>query len=227
MKPSVSRVSLTWFGNMTLIEQITVARPAQAEFTEKKSRFICRLFPVADEEQAKRLLEQVRAENKGARHNVYAWIIGEQDEFMRSSDDGEPSGTGGRPVLESLKQAGLHNVMAVVTRYFGGILLGASGLTRAYAKAVQLAIDAAQRVVRFPAAKYAATIDYTYLAKAESLLAAEEVLIEDRVFGEKICLICAVKDENVSAIRDKLLKISNGSIRLDDLGEKTWLEKPL
>ena len=204
----------------------TVSAHAEAEFTEKKSRFIGQLFPVEDETAAKEILEQIRTKHKTARHNVYAWIIGEQDQFMRSSDDGEPSGTGGHPVLESLKQAQLHNVMVVVTRYFGGILLGAGGLTRAYAKAAQLAIDAAQKIYRLPAGKYAITVDYGYLTKTEALLESAGVQIRNKVFGENVCLICAVADNELPALRDKLTELSNGSARTDDLGEKTYLEHP-
>lgn len=206
---------------------MTIATPSVAEFTEKKSRFIGQLYPVEDEAAAKDILEQIRSANKGARHNVYAWIIGEQDQFMRSSDDGEPSGTGGRPVLESLKQAQIHNVIIVVTRYFGGILLGAGGLTRAYAKAAQLAIDGARKVFHVPAGKYAITIDYGCLAKAEDLLASIECQIKDRIFGEKVCLLCAIADNDLAALAEKLTELSNGDARIDDLAEKTFMERPV
>lgn len=109
---------------------ITITQPISAELIEKKSRFIAQAAPVDSEKQAQSFLEEIRNKHRGARHNVYAWIIGSNNEVMRSSDDGEPAGTGGKPVLETIKKSSLQNIVLVVTRYFGGILLGAGGLTR-------------------------------------------------------------------------------------------------
>ena len=124
-------------------EMITVADYASAEFTEKKSRFIGHIAPAGDEKEAQQFLERIRAEHKAANHNCYAWVCGENDSQQRSSDMGEPSGTAGRPILEAIKRADLHNTAVVVTRYFGGILLGAGGLTRAYSRAARDALAAA------------------------------------------------------------------------------------
>jgi len=203
----------------------TISQIAEAEFTEKRSRFIGQLAPADTEEDAKKFLDRIRSEQKGARHNVYAWIIGEHDQFMRSSDDGEPAGTGGRPVLESIKQADLHNVVLVVTRYFGGILLGAGGLTRAYAKAAQLAIDSAKKIVRIPAGKYALTIDYGFLTKAVALLEESGCQILDKIFSDKVLLICAAATSDIPMLKEKLTDMSRGSFRLDDLGETAFLER--
>ena len=206
---------------------LTISSPAIAEFTEKKSRFIGQIAPADDEDSAKRFVEDIRRQQKGARHNVYAWIAGDQNQFMRSSDDGEPAGTGGRPVLESIKQAGLHNVVLVVTRYFGGILLGAGGLTRAYARAAQLAIDDAAKIYRIPAAKYALTVDYPLLSKTETLLASAGAQIKDRIYGEQVYLIYAVAAAEAQPLLKQLQEISLGSASWQELDEATYLEQSL
>lgn len=207
--------------------QITIAAPVCAEFTEKKSRFIGQLFPAENEDEAKAMLADVRNRNKGARHNVYAWIIGEQDQFTRSSDDGEPAGTGGKPVLESLKKANLHNVVLIVTRYFGGVLLGAGGLTRAYARAAQMAIDQSQKICRTPAKKIVISIDYTFLTKAESILNSLQVQIRDKIFSDKVCIICAASLDIIPQLAAKLQEASNGSYHLEQLAESAYLEQYL
>ena len=111
-----------------------------AEIVEKKSRFIASLRPVKTEEEALLFLEETRKKYWDARHNCYAWIIGEHGEQKRCSDDGEPQGTAGVPMLEALKHSGLTNILAIVTRYFGGTLLGAGGLVRAYTQGVSEAV---------------------------------------------------------------------------------------
>ncbi len=203
---------------------ITIADPAIAELSEKKSRFIGQAFPVASEEQARRYLDETRARHHEARHHVYAWVIGEDSSLMRSSDDGEPTGTGGRPVLEIIKRAGLRDIIIIVTRYFGGILLGAGGLTRAYAKAAQLALAAATKIERIPAHKYALTLDYAFLGKIESYLQQNNIMLIEKIFAEKICLICAIDDSMISPFSTHLHDLSHGSLRIDDLAEAIFID---
>ena len=115
------------------------------EIIEKKSRFIAQVFPVQTEQEAMRSIEQTKKKYWDARHNCYAFILGEHGEVSRCTDDGEPSGTAGRPILEVLHGAGVHDILVIVTRYFGGILLGAGGLVRAYSHGAKIAVDAAKR----------------------------------------------------------------------------------
>ena len=121
----------------------TIEREISYEFTEKKSRFIGWIAPVASQEEFSELLERKKKQYWDATHNCSAVIIGAKKEFMRFSDDGEPQGTAGLPMLEALKQSGLTDLLAVATRYFGGTLLGAGGLVRAYSKSVAGALKAA------------------------------------------------------------------------------------
>ena len=124
----------------------TVLGASEAEFTEKKSRFIGRCFPVETEDEAFAVIADVKKRHWDATHNCYAFIVGENGLTQRFSDDGEPSGTAGMPILDVIKQKGLTNTLIVVTRYFGGILLGAGGLVRAYSKAAASAVDCADMV---------------------------------------------------------------------------------
>ena len=145
-------------------EYITIREPAETEIVIKKSRFIGRLLRAETPEEGIAALEAVKKRHWDATHNCSAMIIGENREFMRCSDDGEPQGTAGVPMLEALKMSGLTNVLAVVTRYFGGTLLGAGGLVRAYSASVAETLKAAEKIRRAPYAVYAMeAVSYTHL----------------------------------------------------------------
>jgi len=137
----------------------TVISPEMAEFTEKKSRFIGAISPVADESVARAFIDERRNIHREANHNCYAYIIRDGN-TLRYSDDGEPSGTAGLPILEVLRREGLWNVAVVVTRYFGGTLLGAGGLVRAYTHGAKIAVDAAKRVTMCPCTLFMLETDY-------------------------------------------------------------------
>lgn len=205
----------------------TVATYAVDEFIEKKSRFIAHIAPAADEECARAFVDSIVAEHRAATHNCYAWVCGDNDRWQRSSDDGEPAGTAGRPILEAIKRSDLHNTVIVVTRYFGGILLGAGGLTRAYAKAAQLAINAAQLVQCIRAYRYAATFDYSWLGKVDSCLRQSGIEPDNRLFADQVCLVFAATEEQYAVLRKNLIDISGGRIHLQDLGEETVLTLPV
>ena len=125
------------------MEYRTIAAPVSASFVEKKSEFIAQLFPVRTQEDAVEAIENVRKQHRRARHNVYAYLLREGN-ASRYSDDGEPQGTAGMPILDVLQKNGLTDICCVVTRYFGGVLLGANGLVRAYSHSTALAIENAQ-----------------------------------------------------------------------------------
>lgn len=206
---------------------VSVAGYASAEFIEKKSRFIGHISPAATEEEAFSFLNQIRAEHKGATHNCYAWQIGEQDQFQRSADAGEPAGTAGRPILEAIKRADLHNTIIVVTRYFGGILLGSGGLTRAYGKSAALAIDAAQRVAQVPACRVVFFFDYGLLGKVESFLAQQDLVIEDKTYAEQVCFLCIVEKSAFSQIKKSMIELSSGTMRWQELEGDVILNQPI
>ena len=202
---------------------ISVAAEAEAEFIEKKSRFIGRIKQVADEAEAKAFIESVRAAHREANHNVYAFVIGVSGEIQRSNDAGEPAGTAGRPVLEAIKKAGLQNVAVVVTRYFGGILLGAGGLTRAYGRAAALAIEQAQRLRYLPAQLAALHFGYDLTGRVEALLAVHGAQIRDKSFGETVCYLAAIPLHELKSLQKALAEASNGALRFQDLPEQEYI----
>ena len=208
-------------------EYLSVAAEAEAEFTEKRSRFIGRIKPVESESCAKEFVESVRAAHREANHHVYAFIIGAASEIQRSNDDGEPAGTAGRPVLEALKQAGLQNVALVVTRYFGGTLLGAGGLARAYGRAAGLAIGLAKPVRCLPSLLISLHFAYDMIGRAESLLALSGAVIRDKSFAGDVCYLAVVPISRLKKLEQGLAEAGNGAIRLQDMGERLYLQEEL
>ena len=148
---------------------------AVAEIVEKKSRFIAYVRPVNTEEEATSFIDEIKKKHWDARHNCSAFVIGKNNELTRCSDDGEPSGTAGKPMLEVLLGQGLHNVAVVVTRYFGGVLLGTGGLVRAYQAAVKEGILASKILEKFSGAMYKVETDYNGIGKIQYILAKENI----------------------------------------------------
>jgi len=203
---------------------VSVAAEAEAEFTEKKSRFIGRIKPVSSEIEAKAFIDSVRAAHREANHHVYAFVVGAADEIQRSNDAGEPSGTAGRPVLEAIKKAGLHHVALVVTRYFGGTLLGAGGLTRAYGRAAALAIEQAHPVNYLPAELCALYFDYTLVGRVEGLLAEYGVCIQNKSYAESVCYVAAIPVARLDKLKRTLIESSNGTLRFQQLSEQLYIK---
>ncbi|AEM78568.1 YigZ family protein [Thermoanaerobacter wiegelii] len=165
-----------------------------AEIEIKRSRFIGHAKPVSSEEEAIKFIEEIRASHRMATHNVYAYVIGENDEIQRFSDDGEPSGTAGIPVLNVIKKEGLKNVAVVVTRYFGGILLGAGGLVRAYTKGAKVGIDAAGIIEKIHAKRVILTFDYTFLGKIQNELLKKGYYIRDTIYSDKVSIVLHIEE---------------------------------
>ncbi len=168
-------------------EYRTVEKEASTEFEEKKSRFIATVKPVSTEEEAVRFIEGLRSRYWDASHNVYAYYINDNSGnsiFQRYSDDGEPSGTAGLPVLEAIKKQQLQDVAVVVTRYFGGTLLGAAGLVRAYGKSASLGLEAAGVIKRQLCYAVGLISEYTWLGKVQSLIAGKGYLIDKAVYEQ-------------------------------------------
>ncbi len=192
----------------------TVSQEASGEITEKRSRFIAAVKPVRTEDEATAFIEELRKKYWDARHNVFAYII-EENGIMRYSDDGEPAGTAGLPVLDCIKKEGLSNIAVVVTRYFGGILLGTGGLVHAYSKAAKEGIAAALPVDMALCTEVSLFCDYTLLGKIQNELCRGNVLTGDTVYTDsvKVCAFVPVSDtENfVKNMTDK----TNGQVRIE------------
>jgi uncharacterized YigZ family protein len=188
-----------------------IRRPAQAELVEKKSRFIANIFPVETEEEALSYIEAIKKKNYDARHNCYAYIVGPADEFVHCSDDGEPAHTAGRPMLDILKKSDIHNVCVVVTRYFGGILLGTGGLVRAYGDAVKLAIEECEI---YELARYVpinVRTDYSSHGKISNWAANQGFVITKLVYTENVEFDLCVTPECVEEALKMITNITNGS----------------
>lgn len=165
----------------------TIEGDAGAEIVEKKSRFIARLRHVETEEEALALIDEVKAANRTARHNVYAYAL--RSGRVRYTDDGEPSGTAGMPVLETLQHAGLQDVACVVTRYFGGVLLGTGGLVRAYTRAVQEAIARAAAVTIVPCSDVTLTVPYSAYEQVVRIASAHDAQTLSCDFTDTVAMV--------------------------------------
>ncbi len=196
----------------------TVSEPVSASFTEKRSEFICYLAPVKTSEEAVDFINSVRAEHRKAKHNVYAYIL-RDDNISRYSDDGEPQGTAGVPVLDVLQKRGLTDVCAVVTRYFGGILLGGGGLVRAYSHAVSIACDSAKIMNMCMCHRLRIKTDYGMYGKISYILPRFDTITVSSDFGSDIILEILVLNENLDALKKELVEITNGAVDVEDCGE--------
>ena len=197
----------------------TIEAPAQDEFVEKKSRFIGQIAPVSTEEEAVAFVNSIRERHREATHNVYAYVL-RQNQLMRFSDDGEPQGTAGKPVLEVVLREKLVDVAVVVTRYFGGILLGAGGLVRAYAQGAKTAVDAARVLNMQPAAVLELDMGYDFYGKATYILPGHEVQVLDSVFAEGVRLRLLCKAARLPAFTRDLTELSSGTVAPLVLEEK-------
>ena len=199
------------------------AGAGEIELVEKKSRFIGRIFPVETAEQALDILQKLKKQHWDASHNVYAYVL--ENGVMRMSDDGEPQGTAGMPTLEVLKKEEVCNVLCVTTRYFGGTLLGAGGLTRAYGKACKMALDAAGIAVMQPHAVYTVDCPYALLEgvrrQFESFGAAEE----SADYGAEVRLSVCLPAEQGEAFCARLVDKTNGVVTPVLAGEKRLAKK--
>ena len=193
----------------------TIYEYASDSFTEKKSEFIGHIAPVKTAEEAVEFINKIKSENRKARHNVYAYVLCEGN-ISRYSDDGEPQGTGGIPVMDVLKKTGLTDVCVVVTRYFGGVLLGASGLVRAYSQGCSLAVNAARKMVMCDCSRFSFSCDYNLYGRISYVLPEFHVLMEKEDFADKVNLSMLIKSELCESFRKKICDISNGQIKLSE-----------
>ena len=196
-----------------------VYQGGEGEIVEKKSRFIAEIRPVESEEEATAFIAEVKKKYWDARHHCSAFTIGENNEVARCSDDGEPAQTAGRPMLDVLLGRELHNVCAVVTRYFGGTLLGTGGLVRAYGGAVQEGLKNCVVLEKCLARKWKVGTDYSGLGKVQYILAEAELPILDSEYGEGVDLTILVPFDQAGAAGKKLIESTNGRCRIEKLDE--------
>lgn len=196
----------------------TVSEAAEASFIEKRSEFIGYIAPVKTDEEAVNFINTIKAKHRKAKHNVYAYIL-RKDNISRYSDDGEPQGTAGVPVLDVLQKRGLTDVCVVVTRYFGGILLGGGGLLRAYSHAASLACDAAHTMDMCLCHRLKICTDYGMYGKLTYILPNFETITVNSDFADSVTLELLVLSEKLSALISEITEITNGSAEITDCGE--------
>ena len=199
----------------------TIEGSAEARFIEKKSEFIGYIRHTATEKEALDFIAEIRAMHRKATHNCYAYILRENN-LSRHSDDGEPGGTAGVPIYEVLRKEGLTDITCVVTRYFGGVLLGAGGLVRAYTKGAKIACDAAVTLDMRTAAQLELRLDYTWYGKIGKTLGCYDVRIQNEDFGADVTITLFIPAENEDVFRTELTDICGGSISVQKLGETEY-----
>lgn len=196
----------------------TISKPANASFIEKRSEFIGYIAPVKTNDEAIDFVNSIKAMHRKAKHNVYAYIL-RNDNISRYSDDGEPQGTAGVPVLDVLQKRGLTDVCVVVTRYFGGILLGGGGLVRAYSHATSLACDAAHIMNMCLCRRLKIKTDYGMYGKISYILPNYDTITVNSDFGTEVTLEILVLSEKKNALLKDITEITNGSADVDELEE--------
>jgi len=204
----------------------TIKNEAVSEFEEKKSVFIGHAIRVCEESEARDFINRIKGEHKEARHNVYAYVIGENMGIQRYSDDGEPQGTAGVPVLEAIKKNGVTDVAVVVTRYFGGVLLGKGGLVRAYSKAASDAIKEGEIVERVKGVPLSIEIEYDALGKLQYLFEQNGWFIEDTVYTEKVNLMTYCETEKIQEFSGKVIEALNGRCVISEGDEEYFFKNP-
>ena len=197
-----------------LLSYKTLREENAAEFIINKSRFIGYGCPCQTEVVALSFLSRIRTKHKVATHNCYAYIIGLNSGIMRYSDDGEPGGTAGMPIIEGMKARGVVNCAVVVTRYFGGILLGAGGLVRAYAQGSKTALDAAGVVVMEKSARYMIEVDYSTWQRLEYFLRSAPVIIEHNEFGASVVCTLMVRVKDADDLISEITRVTDGTAEI-------------
>lgn len=197
---------------MALKAYKTLLRRGEDSFVINKSRFIGYGCPCESEAEALDFLAEIRAKHRDATHNCYAYIIGANMGVMRYSDDGEPGGTAGMPIIEVMKARGVTNCAVVVTRYFGGVLLGAGGLVRAYSQGAAAAVNACGVGVMHPTARYLMEIPYPMLNRMDFFLKSEPVIVEDKAYTDVITYTLIVRTGDEAGFLARLTDMSEGRV---------------
>ena len=200
-----------WEVVMTPLSYKTVFCEGCGEIVEKKSRFIAHVYPVTVVEEAEEIINRLKKEYWDARHNCYAYIIGKDGMNKKCSDDGEPQGTAGKPMLEVLTGEGLVNVLVVVTRYFGGVLLGTGGLIRAYQGVVKEGLKESEVIEKKYAEKVTVSVDYTFMGKIQYIAASLDVITNDIIYDDKVNFSFVVLPDKMKPLNDKIMEATSAT----------------
>lgn len=200
----------------------SIHKEGRDEIIINKSKFIGSACPVETEEEALEFIDRIKKEFKDATHNVYAYVLGENSNIQRYSDDGEPTGTAGMPVLNVIKQENLKNTAVVVTRYFGGVLLGAGGLVRAYTKGAKIALNSGIIVDKnlFYDVKF--KLDYTLLGKMDNELLKNNFIVVEKIYEEQVIFKLISENENLEKITALVNEITSGKAEIT-VGQAAYL----
>ncbi|UQS86988.1 YigZ family protein [Nicoliella spurrieriana] len=202
---------------------LTVKTSGSNEIDIKKSRFIGSVKRVKTEAEAKEFVAQIIEENKSATHNCFAYMVGQDDHIQRKSDNGEPSGTAGLPILDAIKLKQLHDVAVVVTRYFGGIKLGAGGLIRAYSNATTEAINKVGVVERILQTKINIEIEYSLLEQLKYFLEQSDIYIDDIQYGADVTVVVAVPADQIEGFKKQVIELLNDRAKIST-GDQEYFE---
>ena len=194
------------------------------EYIVEKSTFIGYAKPIKTEEEAIEFINEIKKKHKDATHNVWAYTIGENMNIQRYSDDGEPQGTAGIPTLEVIKKEDLRDVVVVVTRYFGGIKLGAGGLVRAYTKGAKVGIEAGIVIEKVKYIEVKIKIEYTQIGKVQNEIMNLGFKVKDTIYSEDVELIVYVRNEEAQSLMDRIIDITSGTADVS-LGEEYYLSE--
>lgn len=208
-----------------LLQYLTIKDYGEHEIVIQKSRFICYVSRATTEEEAQEFIQKIKKQNWNATHNCSAYLIGEQDQIQKANDDGEPSGTAGVPMLEVLRKQGIKNCVVVVTRYFGGIKLGAGGLIRTYGKAVSEAIKELGVIERKTMKTMFINIDYTLLGTIQSRLEGTEYLLSQVHYTDKVSVEVLIDVDAEETFNSWVVDMTNGKAEVI-AGETSFREIP-
>ena len=205
---------------------LLLTKGAEAELVEKKSRFIATVRPVSSEEEAIAFIDEMKKKYYDARHNCSAFIIGSNAQMTRSSDDGEPSGTAGKPMLEVLLGSGIRNIAAVVTRYFGGTLLGTGGLVRAYSGVLKEALESCETARQHVGVKCKIKTDYNAVGKIQYLIAGKEIQTEDTVYAENVEMTVIAPIEEYDRLCKEIVEATSARAEIEEI-ERLYYVQPI
>lgn len=208
-----------------LIKYRTIHSFGSDEIIINKSRFIGYAKPISSEDEAIGFIQEIKSKHRDATHNVYAYVYGENNNIQRYSDDGEPTGTAGIPVLEVIKKENLRNVVVVVTRYFGGTKLGAGGLVRAYTKGAKTGLEAGLIVDKILYKSIKIRIDYTLYGKVENELLKLEYVIDDVIYDDAVNIILLCETDNIDKLIDIITELTSSKMTYEELDEKYYSVK--
>ncbi|MDN5895961.1 MAG: YigZ family protein [Nocardioides sp.] len=204
---------------------LTIARDGSAEIEVKRSRFLCTLRRVESEADARTVVDRLRREHWDARHHCSAFVLGPDGRVQRSSDDGEPAGTAGAPMLEVLRGREVSDVVAVVTRWFGGVLLGAGGLVRAYGDSVRAGLDALGTLTRSLVVEHELVVSHADAGRLETELRARGISVLDTAYAAEVTLRLGVPAHDVAVLAPLVAELTGGASAPTEVGSR-WVDLP-